>query len=723
MKSKSKEKVPVGASQPNTNNDDREQSKKTTLLGDSFENFTDDDSSKTVDLNQSLNNENKKLQVDLDTVQSLNDGESIGDFIVINNMVFVSGESEIYDCKYKKKKHYFKFYKPGFELSNEIIDLLNTIDSPFLLKPVYTGFYKDRFYEVVPFMKSGSLELNTQMIDLKFIKSILIPNINEALHSLHQVNLAHNDIKPENVFLSDDKKSVLLGDFGILNKFGSRKSRKITLEYAAPEADERSTSKVDYFAFGMTIYRLANKDNPFEGMKPSHIRSLITDGDIVINNEIDFDLKNLIYGLIDSPSERFDYDGVNFWLKDPSAVKKHRKLIVNDGLRIREYEFNKESYTFTYPLTVAMKKDWKKGLEHFKNGFLQDKIKDSSPDTYLLIKEIESNFASDLDKAFNLVLLTINPTLSLTINDLDFLNFKELIIYLTDNFPRIDLDVVDKDLLMKFAENNNLNESKMSSLNLVYSNLKKPVEIAGMIVNFFNQDTQTVCFNGKKYSTYKAFTKTLWDDSLSPIQHSFINDGHFLTMLNSRIKDGESTLQIPQIYQKSNNKFMYYLSLSMLLNNGTYLIPYGTSTYEGFTGFIDISKTYYLSSDKSSFKNIQVLYSDKLLLEIYKLDNQDPKVIEQLSMIYSQCEQFKDHSLAFEYFISSLYFRFSTDSGYMIGKKKVTNLSEIIEVISSLSDIESTAEVMTKDITFLAFLNSLGYQGKELSIFTKEFTT
>jgi len=722
MDSNSKKTTLIGDSQNNANHDDQDQSKKTTLIGDNFSNVSDDDGSKTIDLSESLNNKNNKLEVDIDTTESLKAGESIDDIILIKRLVFVSGESEIYDCEYKKKQYYFKFYKPGFELSNEIVKLLNTIDSPYLLKPVHTGFYLNRFYEVVPFMKSGSLELNSAIIDLKFIKTILIPNMNEALHALHKVNLAHNDIKPENIFLSDDKKSVILGDFGILNKFGSRKSRKITLEYAAPEADERSTSMVDYFAFGMTIYRLANKENPFEGMKPSHIRSMITDGDIVLNNEIDFDLKNLIYGLIDSPSERFDYDEINFWLKDPSAVKKHRKLVINEGLRIREYEFNKESFTFTYPLTIAMKKAWKKGLEHFKNGFLQDKIKDSSPDTYLIIKEIESTFAHDVEKAFNLVLLTINPTLSLTINGLDFLNFKELILYLTENFPRIDLDVVDKELLMKFAENNNLNQEKMDSLNLVYSHMKKPIEIAEMIINFFNPETQTIYFNGKKYPSYKAFTESLWDNALNPIEHPFINQGHFLTMLNSRIKDASSTLEISPSYQKNNNKFMYYLSLSKLLNNGTYLIPYGTKVYEGFNGFIHIAMEYYLSNDKSSFKNIDFLYQDQLLLEVYKLENNDSKIIDQLSTIYNQSSQFKDNNLAFAYFISSLYFRFSPDSSYIIGNNKATNLEEIIHIVSSSSNLENTAEIMTKDITFLAFLNALGYEGHQLSILTKEFT-
>ncbi len=72
--------------------------------------------------------------------------------------------------------------------------------------------------------------------------------------------LVHNDLKLDNMLISDCLRSLQLCDFGHTTRFGEELSHKVgTLRYRAPEANywERySSDKNEAFSFGVMIFIL-----------------------------------------------------------------------------------------------------------------------------------------------------------------------------------------------------------------------------------------------------------------------------------------------------------------------------------------------------------------------------------------------------------------------------------------------------------------------------------
>jgi serine/threonine protein kinase len=101
----------------------------------------------------------------------------------------------------------------------------------------------------------------------------------EALEAAHAASVLHRDVKPSNVFVSDEPLLAKLIDFGIGVDLGDPRSRVTepdvvvgTLGYLAPEqlfGDDASV-RSDLYAAGATIYEMLTGRPPFP----------VTDGDM-----------------------------------------------------------------------------------------------------------------------------------------------------------------------------------------------------------------------------------------------------------------------------------------------------------------------------------------------------------------------------------------------------------------------------------------------------------
>jgi len=86
----------------------------------------------------------------------------------------------------------------------------------------------------------------------------------EALSAIHNAGVIHHDIKPTNIFLTEDG-TLKLGDFGIANTLGG------TEIYVAPEMLDGSQvvpadPRPDIYALGITLIELLLGGNPFIGV-------------------------------------------------------------------------------------------------------------------------------------------------------------------------------------------------------------------------------------------------------------------------------------------------------------------------------------------------------------------------------------------------------------------------------------------------------------------------
>jgi serine/threonine protein kinase len=683
---------------------------------------------KTVDI-ETLSTKKDSHEIKLERRTDLIGQTFLDDYKIVKSL-YISHESEVFLCE--KKTDYSKFvlklYAPGNELNDEILKTILSIDSSYLVKPIQTGKFEKRFYELMPYFAQGTLYDNLKKLNPDFLMSVLIPQLNEALHYLHEKNLAHNDIKPENIFIMDDFKSIKLGDFGITYPQGDRKIPKLTREYAAPEADERSTKFVDYFSFGLVIYHVAYGRFPFEGLEGTKFRSLVLDSRLVVDKKIDHHLRNLIYHLLDgNASSRADYHEIKRWLDDPKKIKTNPKMEEKEGLRIAPYDFNKKKFNFTHPLTEEMLDNYKLAKLNLMNGDIQRAIEAENKDLSYRLVTIKDSFKDDPDKALMLTLMTMNEGIPWQLEDgIRFHNYQDFVNYLKKQYPRILPQYVDQDLVLLFAENK-AKESIQKMTKVIFNRVKNPKQIAEAIINLSNLEKETWYLYDRKFNSHQELIAHFWQDRLEINPQALIDSGFFIEMLTNRYMDLKPIeLGITQERFDDAVPFVRYLMVTKLLNQQRYAFVFEKQLYEDFAGFIQLFKAAYLGYEYKKYMVLNQVFSKGTLIKIYQLSTlkEDEKQIKSLKAVQTTYDRLKDKEpeKALLYALSSLYFQFSSlltkekktkteieDPVFIFDHKTFNSLNDIIEHMAATTELDFLSLELLTDVSFAAFLEYLGY--------------
>ena len=232
------------------------------------------------------------------------------------------------------KKIDLKGFSPEdlYSISRESIYLSNLIHNNII--KIYGSFaYKNYLYNIMPYCEGGEL---TQLINSnnylseKRIKEIFI-QIVEGVKFIHNNNVIHRDLKPNNIlFLDKEKTKVVIIDFG-LSGFSNGLIKEVikagTFKFLSPEILCRenfsSSSKIDIWALGVILYLMNFKKYPFEGNNEKEIFDKIENEDIKFPKEIKIkkSLVNLFKGMFEkNPKRRIDINDKLFdlWFKDNS---------------------------------------------------------------------------------------------------------------------------------------------------------------------------------------------------------------------------------------------------------------------------------------------------------------------------------------------------------------------------------------------------------------------
>lgn len=153
-------------------------------------------------------------------------------------MPVTGAEANIYICEYNGREYVAKIYKRKDASKTEIIEKLKDLDSPNIAKIYETGEYNGLPVTILPYYKLGSLQ--GKKFGMQQLKRMLIPCINEALHSLHKLDIFHRDLKPANIIMLSNGRGVALIDFVISSVTDRDESVVVskigfTTDYAATE--------------------------------------------------------------------------------------------------------------------------------------------------------------------------------------------------------------------------------------------------------------------------------------------------------------------------------------------------------------------------------------------------------------------------------------------------------------------------------------------------------
>lgn len=294
------------------------------------------------------------------------------------------GESDLYLCReidddnslslpLFTAKVYHSARKIDSSLRGRLLDFLTSVDrdKSHLLPVIDFGEIHGTVFDIMPYMKGGDLSKHGKFSFKELIDSV-IPQLNEALQEIHQAGFIHRDIKPKNLYLSDDGR-VVVGDFGIssesVGEINLTRGRG-TDGYGAPELKLNTvTKKSDYFSLGITVASLYKGAELFADIDVYSIGARIVGKNLPLRiAEEDSDLGTLIDGLIDrDPFRRFGYEEVKKWCSNPKAVAAPRTKHTYD----RVYTFKNTAYNEPEELAEALAKGWNWACEHLYKGKLE----------------------------------------------------------------------------------------------------------------------------------------------------------------------------------------------------------------------------------------------------------------------------------------------------------------------------------------------------------------
>ena len=352
-----------------------------------------------------------------------------GKYQIVEPLSVATGEADLYVCKHNEKEYVAKVYRRQRAVKPEVISVLKSINSPYVASLFDTGEYNGLPFEVLPYYRNGSLQ--GRKFSLEELKNTIIPCINEALHVLHQNDIIHKDLKPSNIMLLDDNKSVAIIDFGISSVVEQGNTVLVTKtgmtpEYSAPETFRSLfLEESDYYSFGITLYELYCGYTPYKNMNAEEIAQFTAVQRIPFPKDMPKELQDLISAVTyfditnrhkkENPNRRWTYAEVLNWCKGKRQVIPGEGVGMAAEKAIPTYTFLGQGYKDIPSLVTALASNWNDGKKQIYRGLMSAFFKNFNPEIagYCMDAEDEaSRTAGKDDIIFWNLLYKIYPELN-----------------------------------------------------------------------------------------------------------------------------------------------------------------------------------------------------------------------------------------------------------------------------------------------------------------------
>lgn len=322
-----------------------------------------------------LNSDIKGKEADSDVYLPITD--CVGKYLIKSVIAENTGEATLYLAENMGHKYVLKLFHKNKRPKENIIEKIKSIQCKYVIPILDSGNFGGKFYVIMPYYKNGDISKNIPL-NKEVLETIVIPSVNRGLYALHEKGIIHRDIKPTNIFISDDKTYAVIGDFGISSVIDSGVSVRATtmsrtLGYAAPETSSGFISKEsDYYSFGITLIHAASGFDPFADMTEMQIMYQTLNKKPIIPVNIDMRLKKLILGLTAKDrEERLGYREVENWLLNKDIEVKED----SDQYPYFKFEFMGYIYTDTKSLARAFAVNWKETEKYLYRGIIENYLK------------------------------------------------------------------------------------------------------------------------------------------------------------------------------------------------------------------------------------------------------------------------------------------------------------------------------------------------------------
>lgn len=431
-------------------------------------------------------------------------GESIADSYIINSMLNRQGkQSTVYLAQRWGNKYVVKLYHRGWTPSGKIKEFLSNVRHPNIAHTIDNGMHAGRYYEIYNYYSNGTLEDEN---DLKptYIQKVVIPSINEGLHELHRNGIVHCDLKPSNLFFSEDKMSVIIGDCGISgyqNEVGTAiETLRGTPEYA-PRVKSllwsaAMTPAYDYGSFGLVLCRTILGKSLFSGMSVEEIAAAWERG-IELPSSINGRMSTLIKGLINEDEvKRWGYIEVKRWCEgefmsttavNPNSRRKEKQAKI--PLIYGKVDGETITVNSLHQLAKAIKANWTLATKLVKKREVIEFVRQYNNQVVDEIRKLQ--FMQDADGAvFRLLTYVDDETEKIFYCDKEYNNLRDYVECLASGQDETATKFLFSGMLVFWLRHNDYDLAQVDKLEaLIKRNAN--VDIVGV---------RTICFalQGKK---------------------------------------------------------------------------------------------------------------------------------------------------------------------------------------------------------------------------------
>ena len=219
------------------------------------------------------------------------------------------------------------------KIENEV-KLLLEINNENVIKYYESFIENSKYYLVMEYCDADTLTnfINYFKTEKKTIpKKIILDFVGQiclGIKEIHNHNIIHKDLKPDNIFLTKDLK-IKIGNFGIeINK------KYDSVIYISPEIiqGEEYTNKTDIFSIGCILYELYTLDYIFTSIDQLSNKNIIKEKLIKIDSP---ELKKLINLLLEkNPLKRPNIDFIIDEIKKCQIIYENSEYKLEDILDI-----------------------------------------------------------------------------------------------------------------------------------------------------------------------------------------------------------------------------------------------------------------------------------------------------------------------------------------------------------------------------------------------------